>query len=857
MHNGNKPALLHEFRQQFVDPGDEYSPLPFWFWNDQLHHDEIVRQLRDFYDKGVAGCIIHPRLGLSESIPYLSDIYMDYVETAVREAARLGMKVMLYDEAMYPSGAANGKVVEANPAYASRALAMKQWSGIDSRLEQPIVLEDGETAVSAQAVRHRPDGTIDLATVVKLAVERNTLVFEPPAPGEWSVLLFVETWSFGKIRGVYEEQDDGESLAPRSADLLNPDATAMFIQLTHEAYYRRLHPYFGDTIIAMFTDEPNILGRGARPNLRPWTYGFLAYAAGFGVQEHDLAALWLEAGECTAAIRASYQAAIQERMLQCYYRPLSDWCAAHRIQLTGHPGHSDEIGLLDVFQLPGQDIVWRYIEPGDNKGITGTHSTMGKCSSDAARHRGRRRNMNECFGACYRGPHGWNLPADDIKWYMDWLFVRGVNLLVPHAFYYSLADFRKHERPPDVGPNSIWWSHYKLFSGYMRRMSWLMTDSFNVTSVAVLCEAERLPWEAAVPLYEHQIEFNYLEEQLLHRDCRIEDGTIRIERQCYTTVILDQPHRFRPETRDALERFARGGGTVLVLEQSGTYAAFAHWVRPEERIEQLKCFAARPIRLEGEGSAAMRVSVIRKSDKTCYVLVNEGEARWEGRVTLRQRGYVERWEPWHAETVAQPVERSDATMMSFTASVERRQAIVYVVDESLPPQEGPTEAAPRLLETIPLSGPWIRHLVARTMPDQPDAEASGQAEVAAASVEAEQPAVLQALSDWMTWPHMAHLSGTVLYETVFDWNVDPAVDHSTVHLDLGTVEEMAEAELNGVPLGVRFWQPYAFHDISAALRTGSNTLRVRVTNSLANGYDNALLPSGLLGPVVLQRYENR
>jgi hypothetical protein len=49
----------------------------------------------------------------------------------------------------------------------------------------------------------------------------------------------------------------------------------------------------------------------------------------------------------------------------------------------------------------------------------------------------------------------------------------------------------------------------------MRRLSWLNTNSVNQARVAVLCEEDRLPWECCIPLYEHQIEFNYLSlEQL-------------------------------------------------------------------------------------------------------------------------------------------------------------------------------------------------------------------------------------------------------------------------------------------------------------------------------------------------------
>lgn len=38
---------------------------------ERLDHDEIVRQLHDFYDKSVAGCVIHPQMAhLSGTVLY-------------------------------------------------------------------------------------------------------------------------------------------------------------------------------------------------------------------------------------------------------------------------------------------------------------------------------------------------------------------------------------------------------------------------------------------------------------------------------------------------------------------------------------------------------------------------------------------------------------------------------------------------------------------------------------------------------------------------------------------------------------------------------------------------------------------
>ena len=116
---------VDELRAAFLAPADEFSPIPFWFWNDELTEEEILRQINEFQERGIAGFVIHPRKGLPRTIEYLSDRYMHFVRFAVEEAARRGMEVILYDEAMYPSGAAHGLVVKENPAWASRCLVME------------------------------------------------------------------------------------------------------------------------------------------------------------------------------------------------------------------------------------------------------------------------------------------------------------------------------------------------------------------------------------------------------------------------------------------------------------------------------------------------------------------------------------------------------------------------------------------------------------------------------------------------------------------------------------------------------------------------------------------------------------
>lgn len=841
-------ASADELRKQFLEPGDDYSPIPFWFWNGRMEREEILRQIHDFHSKGVAGFVIHPRLGLSEETPYLSDIYMELVEAAVEEAERLHMKVILYDEAMYPSGSAMGMVVRDNPAFASRGLKMVELP-CDGSSEYSVTLQEGETLVSAQAVAKRSEREIDPDRVVPLEAGDHSVTFCPPDGGSWSVLLFVETFSKGVIRGVYFGQDDVNPNAPPSADLLNPAATETFIRLTHEAYYKKLSRFFGSTVIAMFTDEPNIMGRGPIRGLNPWTDGFLGYAGRFGFKEERLPALWFEVGSLTAEARAAYTKAVNAKLAESFYRPLSLWCENHGIQLTGHPGGSDEIGLLDLFQLPGQDVVWRYIEPGEGKAIHGPHSTLGKCSSDAARHRGRRRNLNECFGACFKNRLGWYFTADEMKWYMDWLFVRGVNMLVPHAFYYSIEGKRRDERPPDVGPNSIWWPHYSIISGYMKRMSWVMTDSVNAAQIAILCEEDRLPWEIAIPLYTNQLEFNYLEERLFVDSCELRGGAACIGEYSYPVILVDRPERFEEKTRRKLEDFARSGGTVIVAvdgasqktDQASGTAASVISAAVYTGISELPAFIDRLVPRDvalSPPAPDIRCSHVRKGGSHLYVLVNEGESRWEGIVELGTSGSVEKWDAWANETSVQPVlpmsDRSQS--MRVPVTIERRESVILYVDPAKPPIVSESAGELQLSRVINVDAGWT-------------AESSAIDDAAKREIGAVE------LSSWTGWDGMKHFSGHVVYETSFRLEQNDLGAGRSIRLELGEVEETAEVELNGIDMGVRFWKPYRYADISAAAKPGINRLRVTVAGSLANAYNGASLPSGLLGPVTVHVFE--
>ena len=548
---------------QLDHPSREFTPIPFWFLNGDLTDEGIRRQLTDFAAHGVYGVVLHPRMGLAKRIGYLSSTYFHYIRTAVQTAAALGMTVVLYDEGMYPSGSACGQVVEGHPELASEGIA-------------PV-----ETVLPGDEVLAR--------------TENGTLVVRK---------------SGGTMRGLHWGEDDGEPYAPKTADILNPEAVNRFIALTHEAYYRELKDYFGNTIIGFFTDEPSILGRNVS-GMFPWTHGFATLFSAAGGNPAGLAALFRGEENADTAL---YHKLILQRESEVYYGSLSRWCAAHGIGLMGHPHQSDDIEVEKYFAVPGQDLVLRWLAP-EKDGLAGMDSTMAKCSADAARLMGRCRNSNECFGACNKDGNPWQFAGGDMKWYTDWLAVRGVNLFIPHAFYYSIEGKRKDERPPDVGPNSIWWPHYEKWAGYWTRLSCLMTDIDLHAEVAVLCRNRDLRPEAVRPLFEHQTGFQYLPESVW-AECEEKDGALFCRGHRYTAVVADEG-RF-----SSVPRYASETSTPDCL-----------------------CSPAQP---------NLRCARFTKSNVECWFLVNEGNEPLHTALTLPTQRKIGAYDLWNAAAVQQP-----------------------------------------------------------------------------------------------------------------------------------------------------------------------------------------------------------
>jgi beta-galactosidase/beta-glucuronidase len=119
-----------------------------------------------------------------------------------------------------------------------------------------------------------------------------------------------------------------------------------------------------------------------------------------------------------------------------------------------------------------------------------------------------------------------------------------------------------------------------------------------------------------------------------------------------------------------------------------------------------------------------------------------------------------------------------------------------------------------------------------------------------------------------------YFSGKGTYAKTIDAPADWLAKNAHIWLDLGDVKNLAEVSVNGQPLGIVWKTPYRV-DITSAVKSGKNSIEVRVTDAWVNRIigdrqpnvtttytftspkfykaDSKLVPSGLLGPVKIIR----
>jgi len=163
----------------------------------------------------------------------------------------------------------------------------------------------------------------------------------------------------------------------------------------------------------------------------------------------------------------------------------------------------------------------------------------------------------------------------------NWLFVNGVNLINPHAFYLSTEGFRKNECPPSQFIQAPYWKEYGRFADYIRRVSYVMSQGVHSPDVAVyypslslLANYNLSLLNAATNLLSNELEYIHIllgmlqkdydfmdEEMLKNSVCK--NGVLEMGKEKYAALIMPCTMTLSRELIEKLQELRENNLRVL------------------------------------------------------------------------------------------------------------------------------------------------------------------------------------------------------------------------------------------------------------------------------------------------------
>ena len=608
----------------------------------------------------------------------------------VKMAQASGMSLWLYDERGYPSGSAGDLTLRGHPEWAARGLLIAE-TNVTGGATASLALPPGRLVAAVAVPRH--DGVIALDRTVDLtaSVADGRLSWQAP-DGEWFVTVMTDDL-------IYEGTHAAISLAYKKPciDLLTPEPTARFLEVTHDRYAAKLGKDLGRYFVSTFTDEPSLQNLWFRPmpyRVLPWS---LTFESEFQKRRGRalrplLPALVTDAGPIGARARYDFWNTVGELVSENFFGQIQTWCARHNILSGGHllaeeslvghvPLYGDFFRCARRLDAPSIDcltslppgVPW-YIARmiGSIADLEGYTYTMCEVSDHSQRYR----------------PKGDTRPIqvvteDEIRGTCNRLIWGGINTLTSYYSFKDLSDDQLRRLNTHVG-----------------RCQTLLRGGHQVTDIAVLYPIESI-WTVFTPAYRgatsepaaHRIEstfdgvstalysanrdFRYVDARALC-EASVDGDTMRLGDLRWRVLVLPAASTLPMAAWQKVQRFWQNGGTVIAI---GTLPANSESDFPSSAVQAIarEMFGSEALpnivtnRAGGAGIALpfsmlaltpKMIDAVLERDATCdnvhdpikitrrrvdghdlYFAINDSATAWDGTVRFCGDGVREQWDP--------------------------------------------------------------------------------------------------------------------------------------------------------------------------------------------------------------------
>jgi hypothetical protein len=778
--------------------------------------------------------------------PYLSPGHMDEVKFIVQEAAKRNMRFWIQDESNYPSGFAGGYIQQRYPELGMQDITADITVHVapGQTLQMPVP-PDTLAIWSTET-----DQTGAIKQVIPIPVPADLqLKYLTPAEGttpneprySWQVTFLRHVYLSSPTRN--DNRADGTRAKDATytlIDYLDSKATDAFLHITEDTYYGAVGDQFGKIVLGFFGDEPDY-SSGI-----PWTPKLLdEFKAQKGYDLAPYLPSWFDRQPIKGAdlARADYYDVWSGIFRSSFFGEQANWAKAHNVEYLVHLNHEETMQALersegDYFrderyvQVPGIDNLDQLVPSAVHRpdGTWTVNNNFPKLASSAAHLFGKPKVWAEEGGGT----------GVDGKYQMNFQLVRGVNALQIRANGLRAGGFggQAAATPPPDTAQTVW---------YANRAGYLIAIGRPAAQVGLYhpgntiwlggqdaTDADRSTTKLGWQLFEHQVDWDYFDEQSLSSVATISNGGFtNLSGQTYKAIVFPSMTVITRTGLQRLQEFAKAGGKVIFVGKTPSLIldktfmdmkekpdlSFATLIEPSGDITAA-VLAALPkpdVKLD---AAFPRLTYTHRqfADGDLYFFFNESTATESRMATIAGHGTAQDWDLASGEIHAMTAAKAAGDSVTIPLTLGPYEAKVIVVGPLAKAVAGAAEPSFVSGEAVAdLSGDWKLDLNGKqlTTPIKP-------------------------------WEELGSttFAGPATYTMQFTPTATPKGKH--VYLEIADVHDYAKVTLNGKEVGARSFQPYRW-DVTSDLKKGANDLKIEVYANVAGGRGGGAPPAAGAG----------
>ena len=586
----------------------------------------------------------------------------------VRKAKDAGMSLWLYDEKGYPSGTAGGITLRDHPEWEASGLLIADVVADGG----PVNLDVPPGKLFSAKAYPIKDGILQTEGAIDLTPQDGKLAWDAPS-GKWHIMLITES-------ALYEGTHSAVSLADKAhyINLLMPEPTARFLEVTHQQYAKRLGNDLGKTFVSTFTDEPSLMSLF----FKEMPYRALPWSPNLPVEfkkrrGYDLEPVFpmliSESGEKGRKARYDFWLTVGELTSENFFGQIQGWCRKHKVASGGHllleeplVTHVSLYGdffrctrrldapSIDCLTSVPAEVPWQIARLVSSVAdLEGKTVTMSESSDHVQRYR----------------PQGDQRPVrvvseDEIRGSCNRLMVNGINTFTS---YYSFDKLSKEQ--------------LVALNEWIGRCCTMLKGGHQVADIAVLYPSESL-WPNFIPARQwatdspepklidetyHKVsdqlwragrDFTYVDSRAI-TESKVKDGALIHGKLKWRVVILPHAGTLPMKAWERLAELVEAGGTVIAVGARPTnsesefpspkvQAMFGKpgdgfvFLDSEEKLPKTLDTLFEP---EAKAGGPIRYTHRRIEGHEVFFLINDSHKPWTGVVKLPVSGPGEKWDP--------------------------------------------------------------------------------------------------------------------------------------------------------------------------------------------------------------------